>query len=81
MMQLIQTMVTGVELGFVDSGEPLWEKSVKFSQLRPSLDAPLHREDPEDEALLLHSLVELMVVAHRRSRHELRRGAAAWWRS
>jgi hypothetical protein len=81
MMQLIRTMVTGEELGFADSGEPLQEKSVKFSQLWPSLDAPLHREDPEDEALLLDTLVELMVVANRRSRHELRRGAVAWWRS
>jgi hypothetical protein len=67
MMQLIRIMVTGDELGFADSGEPLREKSVKFSQLRPSLDAPLHREDPEDEALLLDTLVELMVVASRRS--------------
>jgi hypothetical protein len=58
-------MVTGDELGFADSGEPLQEKSVKSSQLRPSLDAPLHLEDPEDEALLLDTLVELMVVASR----------------
>jgi hypothetical protein len=72
MMQLIRTMVTGEELGFADSGEPLQEKLVKFSQLRPSLDAPLHREDPEDEALLLDTLVELMVVANHWSRHELR---------
>jgi hypothetical protein len=74
-------MVTRDELGFTDSGEPLQEKSVKSSQLRPSLDAPLHREDPEDEALHLDTLVKLMVVASRRSRYELWRGAAAWWRS
>jgi hypothetical protein len=67
MMQLIRIMVTGDELGFADSGEPLREKSVKFSQLQPSLDAPLHREDPEDEALRLDTLVELMVVASCRS--------------
>jgi hypothetical protein len=66
------SIMTGHELGFADSGKLLRKKSVKFSQLRPSLDAPLHREDPEHEALLLDTFVELKVVTINGGLEELR---------
>jgi hypothetical protein len=54
--------VAGVEYADMNSGELLQKKSVKFNWLRPSLNAPLHQEDLEDEALLLDTFVELRVV-------------------
>jgi hypothetical protein len=53
----------GGERTFVDSSELLQKKSVKFSRLQLSLDAPLHREDQEDEVLLLGQLRKLGVVS------------------
>jgi hypothetical protein len=60
---LVVSVDDGGERTFVDSGELLQKKLVKFSLLRLSLDAPLHREDPEEEALLLDHLQKLRVVS------------------
>jgi hypothetical protein len=53
----------GGEHTFADSGKLLQKKSVKFSRLRLFLDAPLHRQDPEDEALLLDHLQKFVLVS------------------
>jgi hypothetical protein len=42
----------GGEHNIADSDELPWRETVKFSRLRLPLDAPLHRDDLGDEALL-----------------------------
>jgi hypothetical protein len=60
---LVVSIDDGGECMFADSGELLQKKSVKFSWLRLSLDVPLHRQDPEDEALLLDHLWKFVLVS------------------
>jgi hypothetical protein len=52
----------GYERSFTDSGELLRRGTVKYSWLRPPLDAKLLPDDEEGEALLLDLLLGLEVV-------------------
>jgi hypothetical protein len=50
------------ELNGADSGELLRSGTMKFSWMRPPLDAILHRDDQQGNALLPDNLLELGVV-------------------
>jgi hypothetical protein len=50
------------ELNGVDSDEPLRSGMEKFSWIRPPLDAILHRDDQQGDALLPDNLLDLGVV-------------------
>jgi hypothetical protein len=52
----------GYERSFADSGELLRRGTVKYSRLRPPLDAKLLPDDEEGEALLPDLLLGLEVV-------------------